>query len=178
MRKVVVYELMSLDGVAEDPDAFISDWDDEMDSNLAAVIASQDAVILGRRSYNEWGRFWPDKDIQPFADFINPVAKFVATSAPLDLDWANASAIDGDLATFVRDLKNQSGGDIGVHASIEVAQALLMAGVVDQLRLVISPMIAAKGRKLFERLPNIRLELARSSGTSSGHLLVDYRVVP
>jgi hypothetical protein len=59
VRKIVVYELLSLDGVAEDPDEFITDWDDAMDANLAVVIATQDAVILGRRSYDEWARFWP-----------------------------------------------------------------------------------------------------------------------
>ena len=75
MRKVVVYELVSLDGVAEDPDGFIVDWDDAMDANLAAVIATQDAVILGRRSYTEWAQFWPDSQIQPFAAFINGVTK-------------------------------------------------------------------------------------------------------
>ncbi len=84
MRKIVVYELLSLDGVAEDPDSFFADWDAAMDANLAAVIATQDAVILGRRSYTEWAQFWPDSQIQPFAAFINKVTKYVATSTPLD----------------------------------------------------------------------------------------------
>ena len=90
MRKVVVYELLSLDGVAEDPDSFITAWDDAMGANLAAVIAAQDAVILGRRSYGEWAEFWPDSNIQPFATFINGVAKFVATStAPAGVGQCN-----------------------------------------------------------------------------------------
>ena len=110
-----------------------------MDANLAAVIAAQDAVILGRRSYDEWAEFWPGSEIEPFATFINGVAKYVATSTPLDREWANATAVDGDLVEFVRDLKDRPGGDIGVHASISVAQALLAAGVVDELRLVIAP---------------------------------------
>jgi dihydrofolate reductase len=80
VRKIVVYELLSLDGVAEDPDTFFTDWDEAMDANLAAVIATQDAVILGRRSYDEWARFWPSSQIQPFATFINGVTKYVATS--------------------------------------------------------------------------------------------------
>ena len=77
MRKIVVYELLSLDGVAEDPDRFFTDWDDAMDANLAAVIATQDAVILGRRSYTEWAEFWPSSQIEPFATFINGVTKYV-----------------------------------------------------------------------------------------------------
>jgi dihydrofolate reductase len=177
MRKVVAYELLSLDGVAEDPDAFIKDWDDAMDANLAAVIASQDAVILGRGSYEEWAAFWPGSEIQPFAPFINGVSKYVATSTPLDKDWANATAIDGDLVEFVRDLKDKPGGDIGVHASIKVVQVLLAAGVVDELRVVISPMIAGSGRRLLDGLPTIRFETIKSTTSPTGHLLVDYRVV-
>ena len=123
MRKIVVYELLSLDGVAEDPDSFFTDWDDAMDANLAAVIATQDAVILGRRSYTEWAQFWPGpgSKIEPFASFINGVTKYVATSTPLDRDWANAIVIDRALVEFVRDVREQNGGDVGVHASISVA---------------------------------------------------------
>jgi dihydrofolate reductase len=177
MRKVVVYELLSLDGVAENPDSFITDWDEAMDANLADVIAAQDAVILGRSSYGEWAEFWPDSDIQPFAKFINGVAKYVAASAPLEREWANATVVDGGLAGFVGDLKARPGGDIGVHASISVAQALLAADVVDELRLVIAPRIAGSGRRLLDGLPSIQLESIRSSTSPTGHLLVDYRVI-
>ena len=82
VRKVVVYEFMSLDGVGE---------------NIASL-------------FDEWAPFWPGSDIEPFASFINMVAKYVATSAPLGHDWANAHAIDGGLVDFVRDLKSRPGG--------------------------------------------------------------------
>lgn len=177
MRKVVVYELSSLDGVAEAPDTFFADWDDAMDANLAAVIATQDAVILGRHSYTEWAQFWPGSQIQPFAAFINGVTKYVATSTPLDRDWADAAAIDGGLVEFVRDLKQRPGGDIGVHASISVAQALLAADVVDELRLVIAPRIAGRGRRLLDGLPSTQLDSIRGEVSSTGYLLADYRVV-
>jgi dihydrofolate reductase len=176
VRKIVVYELLSLDGVAEDPDRFFANWDDAMDANLAAVIATQDAVILGRRSYSEWAQFWPNSQIQPFATFINGVTKYVATSTPLDREWANATVLDGGLVEFVRDLTQQRGGDVGVHASISVAQALLAADVVDELRLVIAPTIAGRGRRLFDGVPAIRLESLRSDISPTGSLLVDYRV--
>ena len=176
MRKIVVYELLSLDGVAEDPDGFIADWDDAMDANLAAVIETQDTVILGRRSYDEWAQFWPGSQIQPFAPFINGVTKYVATSTPLDRDWANATALDGGLVELARDLKEQSGGDVGVHASISVAQSLLAADVVDELRLVIAPRIAGHGRRLLDGLPSIQLESIRTELSPTGYLLIDYRV--
>ena len=176
-RKVVAYELLSLDGVAEAPDRFFADWDDAMEANLSAVIATQDAVILGRRSYTEWAEFWPSSQIEPFATFINGVKKHVATSTPLDRDWPNATVIDRGLVEFVRDLKQQPGGDVGVHASISVAQALLAADVVDELRLVIAPRIAGRGRRLLDGLPSIQLESIRGATSPTGYLLVDYRVI-
>jgi len=177
VRKVIVYELLSLDGVAEEPDGFFADWDDAMEANLGAVIAAQDSVILGRRSFEEWAAFWPGSDIEPFATFINGVAKYVVTSTPLDRKWANTTVVDGELVEFVRGLRNQPGADIGVHASISVAQALLAAGVVDELRLVIAPTIAGSGRRLLDGLPAIRLESIRSTTSPTGYLLVDYRVI-
>jgi dihydrofolate reductase len=176
VRKVVAYELLSLDGVAERPDAFFTAWDDAMDANLRAVITAQDAVILGRRSYEEWAGFWPDSDIEPFATFINGVVKYVVTSTPLDRKWANTSVVDGELTRFVQELRNQAGADIGVHASISVTQALLAAGVVDELKLVIAPVIVGSGRRLLDSLPATRLEVIRSTTSPAGYLLVDYRV--
>jgi dihydrofolate reductase len=85
--------------------------------------------------------------------------------------------LDGGLAEFVRDLKKQRGGDVGVHASISVAQALLAADVVDELRLVIAPRIAGRGRRLLDGLPSMQLESIRSEVSPTGYLLVDYRVV-
>jgi dihydrofolate reductase len=177
MRKVVLYELLSLDGVAEDPDKFFLDWDEAMDANLAAVIATQDAVILGRRSYDEWSEYWPDSEIEPFATFINGVAKYVASSTPLGRPWHHATAIEGGLVPFMRTLKESSGGDIGVHASISVAQALLAADAVDEMRLVVAPAISGRGRRLFDGLPPTRFEALRSATSSKGYLLADYRIL-
>ena len=177
MRKIVVYELLSLDGVAEEPFRFFADWDDAMDANLAAVIATQDAVVLGRRTYTEWAQFWPSSQIQPFATFINGVTKYVATSTALDRDWASATELDGGLVEFVRGLGQQRGGDVGIHASISVAQALLAADVVDELKLVIAPTIVGGGRRLLDGLPPIQFESIRSETSPTGYLLVDYRVV-
>jgi dihydrofolate reductase len=176
VRKIVVYELLSLDGVAEAPDTFFG-WDDALDAKLAAVIATQDAVILGRRSYDEWAQFWPGSEIEPFATFINGVTKYVATSTPLDRAWANSTVIDGALVEFVRELRQQPGGDIGVHASLAVAQALLAADLVDELRLAIGPMIAGRGRRLLDGLPAMRFESIGSAISPTGYLTVDYRVI-
>lgn len=96
---------------------------------------------------------------------------------PLEREWGNAIAVNGELIDFVQDLKDQPGRDIGIHASISVSQALLTADVLDELRLVIAPTIAGSGRRLFEGLPPVRLESIRSVTSPSGHLLVDYQVI-
>ena len=176
MRKVVAYELLSLDGVAEDPDAFITDFDDVMEENLGRVIATQDAVILGRRTYDHWAAFWPGSDIEPFASFINGVAKFVATATPPDREWANTDIIDRDLHVFVSELKQQSGSDIGLHGSIATVQSLLHHGLVDELRLVIAPAVQMSGRKLFDVGLPTRLTLTRHDVSPTGYLLLDYHV--
>jgi dihydrofolate reductase len=176
VRKVVVGMLLSIDGVAEAPDTFFG-WDDAVDASIPRLIATQDAVILGRRTYDEWVGFWPGSDIEPFAPFINGVTKYVATSTPLESAWANASVIDGGLVEFVRDLKQQPGGDIGIHGSISVAQALLATDLVDELRLAIGPMVAGRGRRLLDGLPSMQLESIRSEISPTGYLLVDYRVI-
>jgi dihydrofolate reductase len=176
MRKVVAGHFLSVDGVAEAPDRFVTAWDDETDASGVELIATQDAVILGRRSYEEWAAFWPTSDIEPFASFINAVPKYVATSTPLGLEWTNSHVVEGALADFVRGLKARPGGDIGVHASISVTQALLAAGVIDELRLVIAPTIAGSGRRLLEAVPHRQLETTHCAASPSGYLLVTYRV--
>jgi dihydrofolate reductase len=176
VRKVVAYELLSLDGVAEHPDEFVTEFDEVMGENLARVIATQDTVLLGRRTYDDWAGFWPTSDIEPFAGFINGVEKFVVTSTTPEEIWANTKVVDGDLAEFVTELKQQSGDDIGVHGSIALAQSLLGHGLVDELRLVIAPALQINGRKLFDKGLPRRLSLTRTIASPSGSLLLDFRV--
>ena len=178
VRKLVVYELLSLDGAAEHPDEFITDFDHVMRENLGRVIATQDAVLLGRRTYDDWADFWPTSDIEPFASFINVVEKLVVTSTTLGKTWANTTIIDGDLLELVPELKRRSGGDIGVHGSIALTQALLEGGLVDELRLVVAPALQIHGRKLFEKGSSRRLTLTRNVTSPSGYLLLDYQVDP
>jgi dihydrofolate reductase len=176
VRKVVAYELLSLDGVAEGPDEFITDWDDAMGENLGRVIAAQDSVILGRRTYDDWAAFWPTSTIEPFSSFINGVEKFVVSSTTPDNTWNNVTVVHGDLADLVTELRQRSGGDIGVHGSITLTQSLLEAGLVDQLQLVIAPAIYMRGRKLFDKGLSRRLTLTGQLTSPSGHLLLDFQV--
>jgi dihydrofolate reductase len=176
MRKVVAYELLSLDGVADEPDGFVTEFDGVMRENLGRVIASQDAVLLGRRTYDEWSGFWPTSDIEPFASFINGVEKFVVTSTTPGDIWGKTTVVNGDLREFVTELKQRSGNDIGVHGSIALTQSLLEAALVDELRLVVAPALCMHGRRLFGQGLSRRLTLTRHIASPSGYLLLDFRV--
>jgi dihydrofolate reductase len=176
MRKVVLYELLSVDGVAEDPDQFFFEFDDVMQKNLRRVISDQDVVLLGRRTYDEWAEFWPGSDIQPFASFINGVRKYVVTSSQPARPWENSAVADAPVAEFVAKLKSQEGGDIGVHGSVALAQALLAEGLVDELRLVVAPAVAVTGRRLFDGVQPQRLQLTRNISSPAGYLLLDFQV--
>jgi dihydrofolate reductase len=177
-RKLVVSEYLSLDGVAEQPDqfVFVGDFDDSMEEEFARVISTQDTVLLGRKTYDEWAPFWPSSDIEPFSSFINGVEKFVVTATTFEPTWAKTTVMDGDLVEFVTDLKQRPGGDIGVTGSITLVQSLLEAGVVDELRLVIAPVIQMTGRKLFDKGLSTRLTLTREVASPAGYLTLDFRV--
>ena len=187
MRKIVLYTLMSLDGAVDEPDRYFPsgpqsdrpmEFDSVMIDNEQKVIGTQDAVLLGRHMYDAWSRYWPTSDEQPFADFINGVRKYVVTSTPLSADWHNAEAVKGPIEDVVRDLKARPGGDIGVHGSIQLAQSLLAAGLVDELRLVVGPAFGFTGRRLFAGSDEIRrLDLLSATPTPSGSLLLAYRVL-
>ena len=142
----------------------------------ARVIGTQDAVLLGRRMFDEWSQYWPTSHIQPFADFINSVKKYVVTSTPLSNDWHNAEAVTAPIEDVVRDLKAGPGGDIGIHGSIQLAQSLLAAGLVDELQLVVAPAVGFMGRRLFASTHDVRrLELLSATPTPSGSVLLAYR---
>jgi dihydrofolate reductase len=160
----------------DDQAAAVTGFDAVMEENLGRVIAAQDAVLLGRRTYDEWARFWPPSDIEPFASFINGVQKFVVTSTAPEQHWANTIVVESGLAGFLAGLKRQPGGDIGVHGSIALAQSLLRDDLLDELRLVIAPAWPGSGRKLFDGATPKRLTLTRSVTSPAGYLLAGYLV--
>lgn len=181
MRNVVLYTLMSLDGAVEEPDRYFPEFDAETDAYEARVIEAQDTVLLGRHMYDQWSRYWPTSDNQPFADFINNVRKYVFTSSPLATGWTNATAATSAPADLVAELKAQPGGDIGVHGSIDLARSMLREGLIDRLSLVVAPVLSGVGRRLFDAdlfddAEARRLELIQATSTSSGGLLLDYRL--
>ena len=176
MRKLVGYTLLSADGVAEAPEQFLLDFDDELQEHLNAA--------SGPRTRSCWGDACTTsgptsgrRRHRAIRSFINATQKYVATSTPLQPGWSGATAIEGSVPEFIRDLKAQAGGDIGVHGSIQLTRSLFEAGLMDELRLVIAPAVVGHGRRLLGDGRMRRLELLRGVSTSSGALIADYRVL-
>ena len=178
MPDIVLYTLVSLDGAIEDPHRYFPEtedrpgapvFDDDLARYEAEMLARQSAVLLGRRTYDQWSRYWPTSDEQPFADFINTVPKYVVTSTPLT----------GPLAAVVEEVRAHTEGDIGVHASITLARALLAAGLVDELCLAVGRVLDPVGPRLFDGLADrVELSLLEAAPTSSGSLWLRYRLRP
>jgi len=169
MRKLISSLFISLDGVVEAPDKFIlpemyGDFPEELDTALS----EQDALLMGRKIYNEWAGFWPGSNIEPFATFINNTPKFVVSGTLREASWQLSTLISHDVTAEIAKLKAQSGKAIGVHG-ISLIQSLLVSGALDELRLTQIPVIAGSGRRLLEHggVP-IRLELQSSRTTRTG----------
>jgi len=176
-RRVVLYELMSLDGFADDPGEgqWLGDTGTQLGAFLAETIATQDAVLLGRRTYEKWAPYWPTAHVQPFADFINSTTKFVFSSPPRNLDWAQSMAVTEPPASFVTDLKLRPGGDIGIHGSLSLARTLLAAHLVDEIRLVLASNLAGHGKRLFGSDEELQRFDLVDSERSGGCMLLQYR---
>ncbi|GAA0946456.1 dihydrofolate reductase family protein [Virgisporangium aurantiacum] len=175
-RNVVLYELMSLDGVAEEPGEgnWFVDADERLMDNLTQVVARQDTVLLGRRTYEKWVPYWPTATMQPFADFINTTPKILfSATAPGDA-WSATTHVTAPAAGYVADLKRRAGGDIGIHGSITLARSLLRENLVDELRLVVAPSLAGRGRRLFDDDGDLRRFSLVDADRSGGCLLLHY----
>lgn len=177
MRSVTAFLFMSIDGVVEAPDRFVRDdvFHDLLDL-IRETIGEQDSVILGRGQYEEWSKDWPDSTMEPFAPFINAVPKLIATRTLRDVGWRNCRLLKGELSGAVADLKATAGKTIGVHGSIGLVQSMLELGLIDELRLIVFPAIAGRGRRLFERAgQTIQAELISARTTPTGLQYVTVR---
>ncbi|MGH3487675.1 MAG: dihydrofolate reductase family protein [Actinopolymorphaceae bacterium] len=180
MRKVYAGLFSSIDGVVEAPDQWQSTFDEEMGAALSRMLDGQDAVLLGRVTFAEWAEYWPTSTDEPFASFINNTPKYVASST-LDSvhEWSNSTLIKGSLADFLAELRQQDGGTIGVAGSIGLVRSLIEQGLLDELTLMISPVVAGGGlRRLFaDDAALTKFDLIEAQPTSSGALIATYRPV-
>jgi dihydrofolate reductase len=155
-RKIAANLMVTLDGVAQIDgvrEAIIELSDEQVEGYFSRNIAKEDAMLLGRKTYEEWLNFWPTSDIQPFADHINTVPKYVVSRTLKSATWPNvgkAHLIGGDMREGVMALKNQPGGTIGVHGSPSLVGSLIKAHLLDTLRLAVFPIVAGSGARLFD----------------------------
>jgi len=179
MRTLFAGLFVSLDGVAEAPNRFVGrHFDGAVGAEVGAGIARTDTVLLGRRLYEEWAAYWPGKSAadDPYADFINGVRKIVLSSTLETVGWENATLVRSDHEAAIRRLKAEDGGDIAINGSITVAQSLLRAGLVDELRLLVFPVVVGSGRRLLDGLDRIPLRLVESKALPTGVLSLTYAV--
>jgi dihydrofolate reductase len=175
VRNVVLYLLLSLDGVAEEPGDWMGDAGPEVFDNLARVIGTQDTVLLGCGTYDYWVDYWPTSDVEPFATFVNSTPKFVYSSSPPTATWSNSTVVSTPATEHVAQLRAATGGDIGIHGSIDLARSLWRAGLVDRLELVVAPAVAGSGRRFFADPAELtRLELSDDSRSSGGAVFLTH----
>ncbi len=176
MRKLTSVLFISLDGVVEAPNRFVrDDVYADFPSLIGETISEQDSVLLGRSTYEEWSQFWPSATIEPFATFINNTPKFVASKTLKALEWRQSTLLSGNLEEEIVGLKGRSGKTIGVHGSISLVQSLLIAGLLDEMRFVLCPVVAGQGRRLLSRDGDpIQLNLQSARTTPSGLQYIIY----
>jgi len=185
LATIAVTEFISLDGVVEDPggseDFKYSGWTFEIDRGddgnafkLDETMAA-DALLLGRVTYEGFAEAWPSREGE-FADKFNTMPKYVVSSTLKQGDWNNSTVLDGDVADEVSKLKSDTEGEIVVHGSVQLAQTLLEHDLIDELRLMVFPVVLGQGKRLFGETSNKKtLQLAESRTVGDGVVILIYR---
>jgi len=184
MGRIVVTEFISLDGVIEDPggseDYKYGGWSfeisrgEEGDNFKLDETRDSEALLLGRKTYEGFADAWPSREGE-FADKFNNMPKYVVSSTLKDPEWTNTTVIGDDLAAEVSRLKQELDGDIVVHGSAQLVQALVEQGLVDELRLMVFPVVLGSGKRLFGETSDRRpLRLADSKIVGDGVAILTY----
>ena len=191
MRKLVVTTFITLDGVMQAPGGPDEDrdggfeyggwsvgyWDDTMGPLVFNWMQEQDALLLGRRTYEIFAAHWPRvPDTDPMAAQLNRMRKFVASRTLTSVSWRNSQLIRGDLVDAVTEIKREPGAAIGVQGSCRLVQSLLRAGLIDEFRLFVFPVLLGTGKRLFgDGVSPQGLELVERTASATGVTIVRYR---
>ena len=187
MGRIVVTEFISLDGVIEDPggseDFAYGGWSfelnrgDEGDKFKLDEAMESEALLLGRVTYEGFAEAWPQRDGE-FADKFNSMPKYVVSSTLKDPEWTNTTVLDGDVGQAVAKLKEDVDGDIVVHGSAQLSQALIENDLVDELRLMVFPVVLGSGKRLFGETSDKKpLRLTDSKIVGDGVAILIYEPV-
>ena len=180
MRKVVSWLFISLDGVVEAPNKWQFDvMDDDMIKDLTSQMATEDSMLMGRVTYQEWTSYWPTSTDEPYASHINNMPKYVVSRTLEDVEWGKwekPTLIKDNLTEEITRLKKQPGKNIGVGGSPTLVRSLLQENLLDELKLMIHPVVVGKGKRLFtEDVDLKRLQLVDSKVTGTGVVIVTYQ---
>ncbi len=178
MRKIVAGLFVSLDGVAEAPNRFVFPYFDEgVGQAVGAGMEAADTVLLGRKTYEEWAAYWPGKTAadDPFADYINNTPKVVISTTLKSADWPGTTLIRSNVAEELARLKQQPGKGIGISGSGTLVRSLLRDGLLDELDLLVFPIVVGSGQRLFQDLTEqIPLKLVGSQTYGKGVVSLRY----
>jgi dihydrofolate reductase len=185
---VIVTEFVSLDGVMEDPGgsedfehggwSFEFNRGDEGDRFKLDEARSAEALLLGRVTYEGFADAWPSREGE-FADKFNSMPKYVVSSTLEDPQWTNSTVLNGDLGDEVTRLRRELDGDIVVHGSAQLAQELIDRGLVDELRLMVFPVVLGTGKRLFGPTDGKRtMRLVEGRTVGDGVAILVYEAAP
>src|SRR3954454_15372999 len=185
MGRIVVTEFISLDGVMEDPggaeDYVHGGWSfeisrgEEGDKFKLDETLGAEALLLGRVTYEGFADAWPERDGE-FADKFNNMPKYVVSSTLENPEWSNTTVLEGDLKDAVAKLKDEHEGDIVVHGSAQLAQALLDDDLVDEIRLMVFPVVLGTGKRFFGETSDKKpLKLTDSRAVGDGVAILVYQ---
>jgi dihydrofolate reductase len=179
MRKVIASEIVSLDGVVESPEKWSFQFhNDQMEEAIGEAMDASDAMLLGRVTYEGFAAFWPSQgDDQGFAGYMNNTPKYVVSRTLEEpLEWQNSTLIKGNVAEEVVRLKQQPGKDVSITGSGTLVRSLLQDDLLDELRLMVHPVIVGSGTRLFEDGSDQKaLQLVDSKTFSTGVLYLTYQ---
>ncbi len=174
MRKVIVTEFLTLDGVYEDSTPWQQGYSPDSGPFKHDELFESGGLLLGRVTYEGFAAYWPTaRGTGAFGERMNSLPKFVATTTRTSLDW-NATALGGDVVSAVQALKQQDGQHLLVYGSGTLVQTLLRHGLVDELRLMIYPLVLGSGKRLFSGGDRLALNLTASRDFGAGVLLLTY----
>jgi dihydrofolate reductase len=177
MRTLAITQNITLDGSIE----MLGDWfdpsaqDPDLIEETRLQSEKEDAMLLGRQTFEDFRSYWPHQtdDQTGITDELNQVQKYVVSSRMTDPEWQNSTILSGDWVAQVRELREREGGEIGVTGSITLCHALIEAGLVDEVRLFVYPVVQGRGRRLFpdgHEVSHLELLEARRFGTGVGYL--------
>lgn len=180
MRKVSSGLFISLDGVTESPDQWQFDhFDEGMMAALGVFLAETDAILMGRVTYQEWAGYWPTSTDEPFASFINKIPKYIVSTTLDRVEWGkwdSITLIKDNLAGAINRLKQQPGKNIGVTGSPTLVRSLLQNDLLDELTLMVHPVVVNRGKHLFEDGGELkRLKLVDNKTTPTGVAILTYQ---